>query len=153
MISVFDFAKKQHLQVLVYTILRRNKIDYPGDLSLEMEKFNESACVIDIRRRKQLKLKETIQLLNVKGIEYIRFKGSALANTLYRDSFCRLMCDIDILMKSKDGVKAFNLLGSFLNVVDQSKYLNFLVCRSNSELNFLSNKKGFSIMFILYLQK
>ena len=106
--EVFSFSGKLNLHVLIYTLLRKNKIELPDTISSEMKKTCYYACAADFKRKKQIE--ETIRLFNSHGIGHILLKGAALINTIYKDSFCRIMCDIDVLVRKADADKAYELL-------------------------------------------
>ncbi|MDD5597655.1 MAG: nucleotidyltransferase family protein [Victivallaceae bacterium] len=106
--DLFDFAAHQGLSIIVYDILKRNGIALPESITEKMKNVCYNACVSNAKRKKQLK--DIIRLFNNNGIEHILLKGAALINTVYEDSICRAMCDFDILVKDKDGNRAFDLL-------------------------------------------
>ncbi|MFA6104677.1 MAG: nucleotidyltransferase family protein [Victivallaceae bacterium] len=106
--NLFDFAEHQGLSIIVYDILKKNKIALPERITEKMKNVCYNACASDAKRKKQLKY--IIRLFNNNGIEHILLKGAALISTVYEDSICRTMCDFDILVKDKDGSRAFDLL-------------------------------------------
>ncbi len=107
--KLFDFAKKQGLSILIFDILMRNRIIIPEDIRDTMKNICYSACIADVKRKKQLK--EIIRLFNDNNIDHILLKGAALISTVYKhSSICRSMCDIDILVHKEDADKAYLLL-------------------------------------------
>jgi len=106
--ELFAFAKDQRLHVLIYTILRQSKIAIPEDLSLEMKEAYNSACVIDFKSKKQLI--EIMQIFNHNNIDHILLKGAHMISFVYKTSYCRIMCDIDILVHKEDANMAYKLL-------------------------------------------
>ena len=110
-VELFEFARHQGVKILLYDLLQKNKIEIPRNLSVKMKQICYSACAEDEKRKKQIK--DIIRLFNDNEIEHILLKGSALINTVYEDSICRSMCDIDILVNDADSHKAYGMLTQY----------------------------------------
>ncbi|MDD5698860.1 MAG: nucleotidyltransferase family protein [Victivallaceae bacterium] len=106
--ELWDFARCQRVDIILYAILRRNKIAMPGSRAQDMRNKYHGACALDFRRRQQLE--EIIRLFNANDVEHILLKGSALIYTVYDCSYARPMCDIDLLVRREDGLRAYDLL-------------------------------------------
>ena len=107
-VKLFEFARHQGVKILLYDLLQKNKIEIPRNLTAKMKQICYSACAEDEKRKKQLK--GIIRLFNDNEIAHILLKGSALISTVYEDSICRSMCDIDILVNDADAHKAYGML-------------------------------------------
>ena len=106
--KLFDFVRMQNLHLLVYKILRIKKVSFSKDIFTRVGDEYHGACAQDFKRKKQLK--EIIEIFNNGGIEHILLKGAHLMSSVYENSTCRLMCDLDILVREKDADEAYELL-------------------------------------------
>ena len=122
--AIFAFSARHNIQVLIYTLLKRAKVDIPAEISESISKIYLAACGSDFIRRKQLK--EIIRIFNENNIAHILLKGAHLINSVYRSPFTRLTADIDILVKDEVSAKAYKLL-------TENGYENFIASAEECE--------------------
>ncbi|TGO02861.1 hypothetical protein PN36_17935 [Candidatus Thiomargarita nelsonii] len=104
--SLVQFAVKQSVAPLLYHRLKTvyPKANIPASLKQNLQKF----YLASVMRNTHLysELSEVLKALRNEDIPVILLKGAHLAQTIYGNTVLRSMCDVDILIKKTDLLKA-----------------------------------------------
>ncbi len=106
-------ALKHNLLMLVYSRLRKYSTEFvPNEAIAEFLKSLEPLYLknaVNSMRQEAFENK-TISILMGINIPAIVIKGNSLAKEIYGDPNCRSSCDIDLLIKSEDALRADSIL-------------------------------------------
>ena len=130
--------KHHRLDSIFYRALQEQNIQFPIELKAKLEKIN--------KRNKIRMMKLTAELIRIhqlfteNDIDYISLKGPALSQQIYGDYTIRSSRDLDILVKTKDFIKASNLLKSI--DYKNNKKFNIINRFNYKEYKFINEKRN-----------
>jgi len=140
-------ALKHNLLMLVYTRLKKHASDF--DLHGSVSEFLISLdplCLKSAAKSIQHESLEnkTIGLLKGEGIPAIVIKGNALAKEIYEDINSRTSCDIDLLIRSGDVLRADEVLLQSSYARSETTPLNFRMGRLHHAV-YINDETGITV--------
>lgn len=130
---------------LVYNTLKIYDSLLPNEKLSYMKKI-----YMDIVKENMLMTSELIKVMKLfeeNDIKAIPFKGPVLSQVAYGDVISRQYVDLDILVKDKDLVKAYDLLeyNDFNSELEKKFFKNQLFLEKNSDISFYNSRKNITI--------
>jgi hypothetical protein len=101
-----DWLKQQELAPLVWNTSGGR--DLPAELAATLRAAYFAAMADDLLHRHELQ--DVLRTLAAQDIVAVAFKGAALAHTVYPDSACRPMGDLDLWLAARDLPRAQDVL-------------------------------------------
>ncbi len=142
--TMVESAFRQHLNTLFYSRLKQARLfglltsDGQQRLRNAYQAYAAAVTVFDHDIRKPL------QILEKEGIDVVALKGFHLAHSVYDNPAERLMCDIDLLVRRRDIVRAAETLIALGYGSANYRPIESM-CDDHHHIVPLSNKRGDTI--------